>query len=25
VMLNQRDETVCTCLRSALLHAKATA
>ena len=22
VMLNQRDETVCTCLRSALLHAK---
>lgn len=25
VMLNQRDETVCTCLRSALLHAKPVA
>ncbi len=25
VMLNQRDETVCACLRSALLHAKAGA
>ncbi len=25
VMLNQRDETVCTCLRSALLHAKPAA
>lgn len=25
VMLNQRDETVCTCLRSALLHVKASA
>jgi len=25
VMLNQRDETVCTCLRSALLHATPTA
>ena len=24
-MLNQRDETVCTCLRSALLHAKPAA
>lgn len=25
VMLNQRDETVCSCLRSALLHAKVSA
>lgn len=25
VMLNQRDETVCTCLRSALLHATSAA